>query len=131
MVTTQATPEVPSGGWVFFDGDCPFCRRWLGMLRNILARRGFVAVPLQEPWVGGRLGLHGERLLYDLQLLTADERLISGADVYLYITRRIWWAWLFSVLFGLPGFNRLIHLGYRWFANHRYCISGACRRSAR
>ena len=68
-----------------------------------------------------------KNLLTDIRLLTADGRLISGADVYLYVTRRIWWAWPFYAIFSLPGFNRLIQVGYRWFARNRYCVSHACR----
>jgi predicted DCC family thiol-disulfide oxidoreductase YuxK len=68
-----------------------------------------------------------ESLLADIGLLTTSGRLISGAEVYLYVARRIWWAWPFYAIFSLPGFNRLIHAGYRWFARNRYCISHSCR----
>lgn len=74
-----------------------------------------------------RLPMH--ELLYDLRLLTTDGQSASGADVYLQVARRIWWAWPFYAVFSLPGFNRLIHLGYRWFARNRYCISHACKLS--
>jgi predicted DCC family thiol-disulfide oxidoreductase YuxK len=65
--------------------------------------------------------------LYDIRLLTCEGKSVSGADVYLYVTRRIWWAWPFYAIFSLPGFSRLIHVGYRWFARNRYCVSRACR----
>ena len=74
-----------------------------------------------------RIKMTPEELVTDIRLLTADGQLISGADVYLYVTRRIWWAWLFYAIFSLPGFNRLIGAGYRWFARNRYCVSHACK----
>jgi len=58
-----------------------------------------------------KLEMPHEKLLTDIRLLNADDRLISGADVYLYVTRRIWWAWPFYAIFSLPGFNRLIQVG--------------------
>jgi predicted DCC family thiol-disulfide oxidoreductase YuxK len=65
--------------------------------------------------------------LTDIRLLTRDGRLISGADVYLQVTEKLWWAWPFYALFSLPAFNRLMHIGYSWFARNRYCVSHACR----
>jgi predicted DCC family thiol-disulfide oxidoreductase YuxK len=68
-----------------------------------------------------------EELVTDIRLLTPAGQLISGADVYLYVMRRIWWAWPLYAISSLPGLNRRIHSGYRWFANHRQHISHACR----
>ena len=60
-------------------------------------------------------------------LLTSTGELVSGARVYLYVTRRIWWAWPFYAVFSLPGLNRLIHWGYRWLARNRIFISRSCK----
>jgi len=70
-----------------------------------------------------------DELVYDLRLLTPDGHIAAGADVYLQVARKIWWAWPFYAVFSHPGFNRLIHLGYRWFARNRYCISHTCKLS--
>ena len=68
-----------------------------------------------------------DALFSDIRLLTTDGQLVSGADVYLYVARRIWWTWPFYAVFRLPVFNRLIHAAYRWFARNRYCISHSCK----
>lgn len=114
---------------MFYDGDCGFCSRWLKFWQPILKRHGFEIAPLQEGWVGERLQLFGPELLYDLRMILKDGETAAGADVYLQVARRIWWAWPFYAVFSLPGFNRLIHIGYRWFARNRYCISHTCRLS--
>jgi predicted DCC family thiol-disulfide oxidoreductase YuxK len=114
-------------GVVLYDGQCGFCSRWVKFWAGTLGRRGFEIAALDEPWVADRLKMPREELLTDIRLLTAEGQLISGADVYLYVTRRIWWAWPFYAIFSLPGFNRLIHVGYRWFARNRYCVSHACK----
>jgi len=114
-------------GVVLYDGQCGFCSRWVKFWARPLGRSGFAIASLDDPWVAERLGMPHEELLTDIRLLTAGDQLISGADVYLYVTRRIWWAWPFYAIFSLPGFNRMIHVGYRWFARNRYCVSHACK----
>jgi len=114
-------------GVVLYDGQCGFCSRWVKYWAGTLARSGFEIASLDEPWVAERLRMPHEELLTDIRLLTAGGQLISGADVYLYVTRRIWWAWPFYAIFSLPGFNRLMHAGYRRFARNRYCVSHACK----
>ncbi len=114
-------------GVVLYDGPCGFCSRWVKYWEKTLARHRFEIASLDEPWVADQLRMPQEELLTDIRLLTADGQLISGADVYLYVTRRIWWAWPFSAIFSFPGFNQLIHAGYRWFARNRYCVSRACK----
>jgi len=114
-------------GVVLYDGQCGFCSRWVKFWAGTLGRHGFEIASLDEPWVAEKLTMPHEELLTDIRLLTADGELISGADVYLHVTRRIWWAWPFYAIFSLPGFNRLIHVGYRWFARNRYCVSSACK----
>jgi len=121
--------EQPRRGWIFYDGQCGFCRRWLKFWHPTLARHGFAIAPLQESWVVKRFQLPMNELVYDLRLLESNGESASGADVYLQVARCIWWAWPFYALFSLPGFNWLIHIGYRWFARNRYCISHACKLS--
>jgi predicted DCC family thiol-disulfide oxidoreductase YuxK len=117
----------PERGWVFYDGACGFCSGWLKFWEPILSKHGFAIAPLQEPWVVAHFQLPLQDLLFDLRLLMSGGQNFSGADVYLQVARRIWWAWPFYALFSLPGFNPLIHTGYRWFARNRYHISHACK----
>ena len=126
-MASSAGGRVPSRGWILYDGDCGFCSRWVQFWTKTLRQRGYEPAALQEPWVTQKLQMPIDTLLADIRLLTTNDELISGADVYLQVTRRIWWAWPFYAIFRLPGFNRLVHLGYRWFARNRYCISGTCR----
>jgi predicted DCC family thiol-disulfide oxidoreductase YuxK len=126
-VTVPKGADIPPRGVVLYDGQCGFCSRWVKHWAGTLERRGFEIASLDEPWIAKRLSISHEELVTDIRLLTDNGRLISGADVYLYVMRRIWWAWPVYAIFSLPGFNRLIHEGYRWFARNRYCIPGSCR----
>jgi predicted DCC family thiol-disulfide oxidoreductase YuxK len=127
VVANDAHPRAPVQGWILYDGECGFCSRWVNLWAKTLRRRGFEPAALQEPWVAEKLQMPISELLADIRLLTPEGKVISGADVYLYAARRIWWAWPFYAVFSLPGFNWLIRAGYRWFARNRYCISHACK----
>ena len=120
------SPAQASRSVILYDGQCGFCSRWVRYWARTLEPRGFTIASLDEPWVVTRIKMPLDELLTDIRLVTPDGELISGADVYLYVTRRIWWAWPFYAIFSLPGFNALIHIGYRWFARNRHYISHAC-----
>ena len=119
--------RIPSAeGWLLYDGDCAFCVRLLHFLSPVLRRRGFEVDTLQAEWVPDSLGMTRDEIVRDIRLLTAGGSSYAGADVYLYIARRIWWAWPFGFLFSLPGFKSLIWAGYRWIAANRHCTSAQC-----
>lgn len=124
---TRPAAEHAPLGVVLYDGQCGFCSRWVKYWAGTLARHGFEIASLDEPWVAEKVSMPHPELITDIRLLTAEGELVSGADVYLYVTRRIWWAWPFYATFSLPLFNRLIHVGYRWFARNRYCVSRSCK----
>jgi hypothetical protein len=60
-----------------------------------------------------------ENLLDDIRVLTSRGQLQSGADAYLYVAKRIWWAWPFHAIFSLPSFNWVLWQRYRWFNRNR------------
>jgi predicted DCC family thiol-disulfide oxidoreductase YuxK len=116
----------PSSDCILYDGSCGFCSRWVQFWGPTLSRRNIAIAELQEPWVADELKLRSDELLDDIRLVTRDGQLVNGGDVYLYATRRIWWAWPFCAIFSLPGFNFLLHAGYRWFARNRFRFSHTC-----
>jgi predicted DCC family thiol-disulfide oxidoreductase YuxK len=117
---------LPREGWILYDGGCGFCFRWVHFWKKVVERRGFAIKDLQSASADGTLRIPEENLLDDIQLLTRDGKLESGADGYLYVSRRIWWAWPLYAVFSLPGFNSMIWSGYRWFNRNRYLISRHC-----
>jgi predicted DCC family thiol-disulfide oxidoreductase YuxK len=119
--------QAPLQGWLLYDAECGFCSRWVNSWASTLRRHGFDPAPLQEPWVNAKLQLPPESLLTDVRLFTPAGQVISGAAVYIYIARHIWWAWPFYAISRLPGLKQLIPVAYRWFAGNRYCISHACK----
>lgn len=116
----------PRVGWVLYDGGCGFCFRWVHFWEKIIGKRGFSLKDLRSAWEDGSLKCSEESLLDDIVVLTPEGKLESGANAYLFVARRIWWAWPFYAIFRLPGFNWMLWHGYRWFNRNRYRISRHC-----
>jgi predicted DCC family thiol-disulfide oxidoreductase YuxK len=125
-MSMRSEHEDPATGWVLYDGACGICSRWVPRWAPVLVQLGLRVAPLQSSWVEERTGLSQGVLLEQLRLLHNDGTLTSGADVYRYVMRRIWWLYplyLFSVT---PGLRRAFDWGYRTFAQHRVRISATC-----
>jgi predicted DCC family thiol-disulfide oxidoreductase YuxK len=125
-MSTSLSPDQPLSGWVLYDGDCGVCSRWVQKSRALLARLGLAIAPLQSSWVEERTGQARDALLTDIRLLLNDGSLISGADVYRYVLRRLWWAYPLYVLSVIPGLRAAFDWSYRSFARHRMLISASC-----
>lgn len=117
----------PDCGWVLYDSECARCIRWSHFLAPLLRRHGFEIERLQAEWTADALGMTREETLRELRLLTRAGEAYAGADVYLFVGRRIWWAWPFAVLFSLPGLRHLLWTGYRSLARNRHCVSDVCK----
>ena len=117
----------PVRGWVFYDGTCGICGRWVPRWAPWLAARGLAVAPLQEPWVGERTGLTRAQLLADITRLLRDGTTWRGADAYRFLMRSSPWTRPAAWLAGVPPFRQLFDAGYRAFARHRYAVSRVCR----
>ena len=124
---SRAVEPLGSSGWILYDDLCGFCRRWVPIWRNVLAKRGFGIAPLQSDWALRASGADAADFAKDLRLLFSDGRLVSGADVYRVVMRRIWWAYPAYLFSTAPLLGRVFDWGYRTFARNRYRISSSCR----
>ena len=127
LAEQESKSALPREGWVLYDGGCGFCFQWVRLWKETLEAAGFAIEDLQSASAEGMLQVPQENLLDDIRVLTRSGKLESGADAYLYVARRIWWAWPFYAMFSLPGFNWVLWQGYRWFNRNRYRISRHCR----
>jgi len=124
---TAAPPLArPRRGWILYDGQCGFCRDTIHLWQATVERHGFAVKPLQAAQAEGLLSLPQESLLDDVRLLTPDNTIVSGANAYLHIARRIWWTWPFYAVFSLPGFHCLLDRTYRWINRNRCRLSDKC-----
>ena len=110
-------------GWVFFDGDCEICQSLARRFRSTLENRGFGLAPLQDPRVAALLALPANALLREMRVLTPAGEVLGGAQAITFLAGKIWWAWPVHAAARVPGMQSLLRAGYRWFADHRHCLT--------
>lgn len=114
-------------GWILYDGDCRLCRDWARRIESILSRRGLRLAALQTSWVRERLGLSEDAPPAEMRLLLANGECSGGADAFIEIARRIWWAWPLFLFANLPGVKFALRALYRILAANRHCFNGSCQ----
>jgi predicted DCC family thiol-disulfide oxidoreductase YuxK len=122
----ESESALPREGWILYDGGCGFCFRWVHFWKKVIEQHGFVLKDLQSAHADGSLRISQEDLLNDILIFTRAGKLESGANTYLFVASKIWWAWPFYATFRLPGFNWILWRGYRWFNRNRYRVSRHC-----
>ena len=108
---------------VVYDGNCPYCRGWVGRLRRLTGgdvvyesfRQGdfFVRFPQLDP----------EACDSSVQLVESDGRVRSGVAVIVHLLGHRWWGvWLW--LYYIPLVKQLADVVYRLVAKRRYRLTG-------
>lgn len=116
---------------VFYDGDCPLCRREIAHYRRIDKGARFCWVDAAgEPNILAGYGLTLEAAMAELHVMDADGQWQRGIDAFLaiwaHLPRYRWLVWLVS----FPGLHRLLSFAYRHFAvwrNRRRCNANRCQ----
>jgi predicted DCC family thiol-disulfide oxidoreductase YuxK len=112
---------------VFFDGQCPLCRREIAMLQRLDRGRGaIVCTDIARPgFDAAALGLDPDRLMARIHGRLADGTIIEGVEVF----RRLYAAVGFAApvaLTRLPGVSQLLDVAYDVFARNRLRWTGRC-----
>jgi predicted DCC family thiol-disulfide oxidoreductase YuxK len=126
--TNKARPTV------FYDGDCPLCRREIAHYRRMDKRERLHWVDaVNESETLAEHGLSLERAMAELHVLDGAGCWQRGVDAFLVIWQHLpayrWLAKLVTVL----GLRRPLGFIYRHFAawrNRRRCETGSCTTSA-
>ena len=126
---TDGNAEKPTG-WVFYDGECAFCRAWVRRLQRALAGRAFQFATMQSrrERTAVAVGTEARDRTIPSEMLVGlpNGHVLSGADAGMAIARHIWWLWPLWLLSRIPGAMILFRAGYRQIARHRHCIGGKC-----
>jgi predicted DCC family thiol-disulfide oxidoreductase YuxK len=126
--TNKARPTV------FYDGDCPLCRREIAHYRRMDKRERLHWVDaVNESETLAEHGLSLERAMAELHVLDGAGRWQRGVDAFLVIWQHLpayrWLAKLVTVL----GLRCPLGYFYRHFAawrNRQRCETGSCTTSA-
>jgi predicted DCC family thiol-disulfide oxidoreductase YuxK len=133
--TTRTRPQhsAKRRALVLYDGDCPFCRKSVEVLRRLdwLERLDYVDVRDADAMSDVGVALEPDRLLEEMHLVTPD-----GAKVYSGFRAFRWLAWRLPLLWGaapllyLPGAESVGQRMYLWVARNRFrllpCHGGVC-----
>lgn len=116
----------PAAFEVFFDGDCPLCRREVGLLRRLDRRHRICFTDIAAPgFDGGGLGLAQDVLMARIHGRKADGTVVEGVEVFRQLYAAVGFGALVAVT-RLPPLSWLLDAGYRWFSQNRLRITGRC-----
>jgi predicted DCC family thiol-disulfide oxidoreductase YuxK len=113
---------------VFYDGECPLCKREIGALKRLdrHARIRFTDIAaLSGAERARQLGLEHEQLMARIHGRTADGEIVEGVEVF----RKLYEAVGFGpvvALTRLPGVRSALDAAYGVFARNRLKLTGRC-----
>lgn len=123
-VQTQSPGTKPFPLTIYFDGECPICRREIDLMKifNRKERLHFIDFSTSS-YRAADHGLNPCDLGKVIHARWADGTIIIGVDVF----REMWEAIglrLFARLSRRPLINKLLVKAYAWFAKNRLWLTG-------
>ena len=123
---TQDRPSRVAQLEVFYDGDCPLCRREIGLLKR-WDRQGrilFTDIAAAE-FDAAAAGVPFDMLMSEIHARLPDGRWIRGVEVFRQLYAAVGFGWLIPPT-RWPGVAQLLDAGYRLFARNRLKWTGRC-----
>jgi predicted DCC family thiol-disulfide oxidoreductase YuxK len=108
--------------WIFWDGECGFCRRAVGWALARDHRHVLRAAPYQEAPSPPMTPAVREANRTAVHVYTADGRWLRGGRASLFVLEQIGWPRLARVA-RLPPLIWLVEAGYRLMADNRRFFS--------
>jgi predicted DCC family thiol-disulfide oxidoreductase YuxK len=135
MVTCLATPtgssqprpvETGRRVEVFFDNECPLCRREINLLRWVDRKHRIqftdITTAAFDP---AEFGMTRDDFMSEIQGRLPDGSFITGVEVFRQLYGAVGFQWLVP-LTRIPGVSHLMDFGYRVFAKNRLKFTGRC-----
>ena len=92
-----------------------------------LGKVGIEVAPLQSAWVADTVKLPAGELVNDIRLILADGSILSGANVYIDLLKRMGWTRPLGVITGLPLIRSVTWACYRFLNRNRFVVSRVCK----
>ncbi|MCR4414772.1 MAG: DUF393 domain-containing protein [Thermoguttaceae bacterium] len=107
---------------LFYDGQCPFCRREAEWLKRRDRNGRILWVDINDPvFDPADYGLTGDALRAALHAILPDGRVVRGVDAIQQLYRALGLSWLVAPL-SWPGIRWMAGLLYGLFARYRVPI---------
>jgi predicted DCC family thiol-disulfide oxidoreductase YuxK len=111
---------------VFYDGDCPLCRREISFLQRRDRQNRIRFTDISSPeFSAERLGKDHETMMAQIHGRLPDGQWIIGVEVFRRLYAAIGWSTPVR-LSRLPGVSSVLDWSYRWFAKYRLRLTGRC-----
>jgi predicted DCC family thiol-disulfide oxidoreductase YuxK len=111
---------------VFFDGDCPLCRREINMLRRLDKRSRIVFTDIAAAdFDSTPLGKTHAELMSEIHGRAPSGELIVGVEVFRQLYQAVGFGWIVWVT-RWPIVRNGLDLAYRIFASNRLRLTGRC-----
>ncbi len=127
LTNNNMTSILHSKSTLVYDGECPFCRKWVTRIGRRDRIGALELVARQTEGLTERFPrLDESDFNTGMRLITPENVIHVGADAAYQIARRLpFWrriAWFYYV----PGIHWLTRAGYAWIAAHRQSLGGKC-----
>lgn len=111
---------------VFFDGDCPLCRREINMLKWLDRKNRIRTADIAtDDFAAEAYGKTMQEFMDEIQGRKPDGSWVIGVEVFRLLYSAIGLG--FVVWFTRwPGISHLLEFGYRIFAKNRLKLTGRC-----
>ena len=115
---------------LLYDGECAFCRAWVGRIQKWDRRKRIELLPARERSTLPDLPqFSDEALNAAMHLVLPDGRVLRGGRAIPELLRLLPGGAVLRLLFFIPGISWVASVGYDWVAlrRHRFgCSDGAC-----
>ena len=114
---------------VFYDGECPLCRREINFLKS-KDRKGRIRfrdlqnLQLNTPEIPRTY----DQLMAEIHGRLPDGTWVTGVEVFRRLYDAIGWTWVVAPT-RWPLIRNVLNVGYRFFAKRRLALTGRCNDS--
>lgn len=111
---------------VFYDGDCPLCRREIDWMRG-RDRQGKIRMTnIADPtFSAASYGLTFDDFMAEIQGRLPDGTWLKGVEVFRRLYTALGFGWVVGMT-RLPPFPTILNWGYQAFARRRLKLTGRC-----
>jgi predicted DCC family thiol-disulfide oxidoreductase YuxK len=111
---------------VFFDGDCPLCRREMALWQRYDRNGRVLFTDIAAPeFQAEKTGLTMDQLMAELHGRLRTGQVITGVETFRQLLLAVGIRWPVR-LSRLPGIRQVLNLGYGLFARNRLRLTGRC-----
>ena len=111
---------------LFFDGDCPLCRREIAIVRRLNRQNRVKFTDIADPRFNAEsTGKFMQQLMDEIHGRRSDGTWLVGVDAFRELYSTIGFG---AVVWPtrLPGISHALEIGYGWFAKRRLWLAGRC-----